>query len=198
MAHTPTPTTKTLPCKPCTGYNILVSQELHSVLQSLLEHPQVFAWGEDISVVSPCSFAYSPCSLIWIKSVMSSHTDFCAQQSPLWVRPGTPRNGLSSEALGPRNCEKHSTCKVLYLMALGNCSSFHSEDIKFAGFSGTLQKTYMWEGFQRRYRHSFQLKMEVDNWLTELLKLNLMVFFHNLWWRVHRALGTDLGNFKSK
>jgi len=42
------------------------------------------------------------------------------------------------------------------------------------------------------------MTMELDSWLTELLRFNLMVFLHNLLWQVHRALGNDLDYFNFK
>lgn len=55
---------------------------------------------------------------VWIKSLLSSHTFsfVCTAKSSPWAGSATSRNGLSSEV--PSNWEKHSTCKVLYLMVV--------------------------------------------------------------------------------
>lgn len=136
-------------------------------------------------------------NLDWVSCPLT-HSVLCAQWSLLWTEPETPRNGLSSEALGPRNWEKHSTCKVLYLMALKIVPLFLLKASNLLTFQAHCKRHLCERVLQRRQRHAFQLTMEVDSWLTELLTFNLMVFLHKLLWQVHRALGTYLDYFNFK
>lgn len=72
-------------------------------------------------------------SVIWMKGVMSSHTQFCVH-SEVPCGLGLKHQGMVGKA-------QH--LQSVIFDGSGNCSSFSFEDIKSADFSGTLHKIFM-------------------------------------------------------